>query len=403
MGILAINGGKPVRDKLLPYGQQTIDEYDVQEVIRSLTGEYLTQGPAIEKFEREVASFVGVKYAVAFCNGTAALHGACFAAGIGPGDEVITSPFTFAASSNSVLYQGGTPVFADIDEQTYLLDINQVAKKISPRTKAIIPVDFSGQSVNMREFQKLAEKHGLIIIQDAAHSLGGSFDGEKVGSIADMTMFSFHPVKPVTTGEGGVIVTDNEEYYRKLQIFRTHGITRDRDFLERKNEGPWYYEMIDLGYNYRLTDLQATLGSSQMTKIHSFLEKRNQLAKLYNVKLQSLVEEKLVICPTVDERVYSGWHLYVVRINTDKLRVGRKEVFEALRCENIGVNVHYIPVYQHPYYQRMGYQIGQCPITENIYNTCITIPLFPKMTENDVNDVVSSLEKVLSYYKRPEL
>ncbi len=398
---LALHGGKPVRSSLLPYGQQWIDEEDVQAIIRVLSSSFLTQGPSIESFERKIADYVGAKYAVAFCNGTAALHGACFAAGIGPGDEVITSPFTFAASSNCVLYQGGTPVFADIDESTYLLDIQKVEEKITSRTKAIIPVDYSGQSVNMRAFQQLAKKYGLIVIQDAAHSLGATFQGEKVGKVADMTMFSFHPVKPVTTGEGGIIVTDNEEYYRKLLLFRTHGITRDLDLLVRKEEGPWYYEMVELGYNYRMTDLQAALGSSQFKKLDMFLEKRRQLAQLYDIQLQQLVNEGLIICPTIDERAQSGWHLYVVRLKVDRLQVGRREIFDALRAENIGVNVHYIPVYYHPYYQSLGYKMGTCPIAEKVYNTCLTLPLFPKMTAEDVTDVVNSLNKVLTFFKRP--
>jgi len=392
---LAINGGKPVREKLLPYGSQWISEEDIDEVLQVLRSDFLTQGPKISEFERSVAAVAGTEYAVAFCNGTAALHGACFAAGITVGDEVITSPLTFAASSNCVLYVGGTPVFADVDPDTYLMDINKVKEKLTSRTKAIIPVDFTGQPVNMRVYKAFAEEHGLIMIQDAAHSLGGSFAGEPVGAIADMTMFSFHPVKPVTTGEGGVIVTNDPEYYRKLLLFRSHGITRDSEALINESEGPWYYEMQELGYNYRLTDLQAALGLSQMNHLSDFIQRRNNIAQQYTSLLEGLELEGLIRRPCVDKEAISGWHIYILKLELEQLQCGRRKVFDALRAENIGVNVHYIPVYKLPYYQSLGYEGGLCPQAERLYECFITLPLFPKMTEQDILDVINSLNKVI--------
>jgi perosamine synthetase len=395
---LALYGGVPVRNKMLPYGQQWIDDIDIGNVVSVLRSDFLTQGPAIEAFERKVVEVSGASYAVAFCNGTAALHGAMFAAGIGPGDEVVTTPLTFVATSNSVLYQGGSPVFADVDPQTYLLDIDSVAKRITSKTKAIAAVDLTGQPVDMRKFKKLAEEHGLLFIQDAAHSLGAAYDGEPVGSIADMTMFSFHPVKPVTTGEGGVIVTNNPEFYERLQLFRSHGITRDPKLLQATDEGPWYYEMQHLGYNYRMTDLQATLGASQMDKLEPFLARRSELAKRYNEQFQSLEEQGFINRPSVDRDAKSGWHIYVLQINPDKLGADRRLVFEALRSENIGVNVHYIPVHMQPYYRSLGYQPGICPIAERLYETIITLPLYPRMSDEDADDVTRAVRKVILHF-----
>jgi perosamine synthetase len=395
---LALYGGVPVRSKMLTYGQQWIDEEDIDNVVGVLRSDFLTQGPAIEAFERKVAEVSGAAYAVAFCNGTAALHGAMFAAGIGPGDEVVTTPLTFVATSNSILYQGGSPVFADVDPQTYLLDIVSVAKRITSKTKAIAAVDLTGQPVDMRKFKKLAEDHGLLFIQDAAHSLGAAYDGEPVGSIADMTMFSFHPVKPVTTGEGGVIVTNNPEFYERLLIFRSHGITRDPKLLQATDEGPWYYEMQHLGYNYRMTDLQATLGASQMDKLEPFLARRSELAKRYNEQLQSLEEQGFINRPVVDRDAKSGWHIYVLQINPDKLGADRRLVFDALRSENIGVNVHYIPVHMQPYYRNLGYQPGICPIAERLYETIVTLPLYPRMSDEDADDVIRAVQKVILHF-----
>ena len=392
---LAVHGGKPIRDTYLAYGRQNIDEEDINAVINVLKGDYLTTGPMVSEFEKKIADYVGTKYAVALSNGTAALHAACYAAGINEGDEVIVAPITFAASANCVLYCGGTPVFVDIDPKTLNIDINKIEEKITDKTKAIIPVDFSGQSVDIDKIMEIAKKYNLTVIEDGAHSLGSEYKGKKVGTKAHMTEFSFHPVKPITTAEGGVIVTDDEELYNKLSLFRTHGITRDSNLMSN-NEGPWYYEQIDLGYNYRLTDLQCALGISQMNKIDSFINRRREIVKKYNEEFKNLKE---IITPYEAEYSNSGWHIYVIRLKLDALTVGRKEIFEALQKENIGVNVHYMPVYLHPYYQKLGYKQGMCKEAEKAYESMITLPLFPSMEDKDVYDVINAVNKIINYYK----
>ncbi len=382
------------RATLLPYGQQWIDDGDIAAVINVLRDSYITQGPSIEKFEEAIAGYVGAKYAVAFSNGTAALHGACFAAGIGIGDEVITTPITFSASSNCVLYCGGTPVFADIEEDTYNIDPESIKKRITSRTKAIIPVDLTGQPVNLDLIMGIAKEHSLVVIEDAAHSLGALYREQKVGAIADMTMFSFHPVKHITTGEGGVIVTNSFEYYQKLLLFRSHGITRNPDQL-LKNEGSWHYEMQELGYNYRMTDIQATLGLSQLSKLDSFIERRREITQQYNEAFQNY--DGLVIPYQLPE-TNSSWHLYVLRFEEGYFEVDRRTIFEKLRELNIGVNVHYIPVYQHPYYRQNGYLDEYQENSEHYYKTCISIPVFPKMTDCDIRDVIDAIHYVYNLY-----
>ncbi|TFZ40802.1 UDP-4-amino-4,6-dideoxy-N-acetyl-beta-L-altrosamine transaminase [Soehngenia longivitae] len=396
MDKLAIFGGKPIRDTYLSYGKQTVDESDIQAVVDVLKGDYLTTGPFVKEFENKVASYVGAKYAVAVSNGTAALHMACFAAGIKDGDEVIVSPMTFAASSNAVLYCGGTPVFADIDPMTYNIDPDGIEAKITNKTKAIIPVDFSGQSVDMDRIKEIADKYNLIIIEDAAHALGSEYKGTKVGSKADMVEFSFHPVKLITTGEGGIVTTNSEKLYKKMMIFRSHGITREKEILN-ENHGPWYYEQQYLGYNYRLTDFQSALGTSQMNKIEDFISRRREIVKLYNDSFKDLKE---IVTPFEAEYSNSGWHIYVIKIKPELLTVTRKEIFEALQAENIGVNVHYLPVYLHPYYRNLGYEKGLCPNAEELYKNMITLPLFPSMSDKDVNDVVTAVKKVIDYYRK---
>lgn len=397
MSKLAIHGGKPVRDKFLPYGRQWIDDVDIEKVISTLKSDYLTTGPKVKEFEERIADYVGSNYAVALSNGTAALHAACFAADIQEGDEVITTPLTFAASANCVIYQGGKPVFADIDLNTYNIDPEDIERKVTDKTKAIIPVDFTGQAVDLDAIKKIASKHNLIVIEDAAHGIGTEYKGKKIGSISDMTEFSFHPVKHVTTGEGGVITTNNKALYEKLQLFRTHGIARDKELLVNKHGGPWYYEQLDLGYNYRITDIQCALGISQLDKIDKFVLKRRQLVAKYN---DMLSEIDGIIIPNEANFSNSSWHLYVIQLELEKLKVGRKAIFEALQSENIGVNVHYIPVYYHPYYQKLGYKKGLCPMAEKVYERIITLPLFPRMNDKDVEDVVNAVEKVLSYYRK---
>lgn len=397
MNTLAINGGKPIRDIYLPYGQQWIDNDDIEEVIKVLKSDYLTTGPKVEELEKKVADYLGAKHAVAVSNGTAALHAACFVAGIKEGDEVITTPITFAASANCILYQGGTPVFADIDPITYNINPNYIEKKITDKTKAIIPVDFTGQPVDIDKIDDIAKKYDLMIIEDAAHSLGAEYKGRRIGSLVDMTTFSFHPVKHITTGEGGMITTNNKEIYEKLKLFRTHGITRDTEILHNKDEGPWYYEQLELGYNYRITDIQCALGISQLNKLDKFLKRRREIAEKYNKYLKDIDGIRI---PQQAVFSNSSWHIYVIQLEIEKFKVGRKEIFEALKAENIGVNAHYIPVYYHPYYQNLGYKKGLCPNAEKLYERIITLPLYPKMSEGDVEDVVMALKKVLDYYRR---
>ncbi|WP_440894796.1 UDP-4-amino-4,6-dideoxy-N-acetyl-beta-L-altrosamine transaminase [Amphibacillus sp. Q70] len=371
-----------IRDKYLSYGQQSIDATDIEEVVKVLQSPFLTQGPKVDTFEEKIAHYVGAKYAVAFSNGTAALHGACYAAGITNGDEVITTPMTFAATSNAVLYCGGIPVFADIDQLTYNLDPSQITQHITSKTKAIIPVDYTGRPADMDAINEIANQHNLIVIEDSAHSLGANYCGRKVGTLADMTMFSFHPVKPITAGEGGIIVTDSEEYYYKLKQFRNHGI------VQQPEKAPWYYEMQELGYNYRMTDISAALASSQLDKLDTFIKRRTELAKQYQYLLEDI---SFIQQPVFLDNFDSGWHLYVIQWKEP--HVSRRKAFEFLRENNIGVHVHYIPVYWHPYYQKLGYKKGLCPNAEALYQNLITLPLFPKMENSDIEDVVKGLKK----------
>ncbi|OMC89148.1 UDP-4-amino-4,6-dideoxy-N-acetyl-beta-L-altrosamine transaminase [Viridibacillus sp. FSL H7-0596] len=385
-----------MRDTYLPYGKQWIDEADIETVVNILKGDYLTTGPNIVDFEQNVANYVGAKYAVAFSNGTAALHGASFAAEIGEGDEVITSPITFAASANCVLYEGGTVVFADIDSETYNISPSEIEKKITPKTKAIIPVHFTGQPAQIDEIQALAKQYNLVVIEDAAHALGATYKGEKVGALSDMTMFSFHPVKHITTGEGGIITTNSKEYYDKLIQFRSHGITRNPSLM-KENHGPWYYEMQFLGYNYRMTDIQAALGSSQLKKLDGFVNRRKEIVAAYNEAFNLIPQVEI---PYQVQETDSSWHLYVLKLNLDQLNASRKEVFEELQKLNIGVNVHYIPVHTLPYYQKLGYQKGSLPKAEKLYEEIISLPMFPLMKEQDVKDVIEAVKLVIGKVKK---
>lgn len=371
---------------MIPYGRQTIEDDDIDAVIEVLKSDYLTTGPKIAEFEKSVADYVGAKYAVAISNGTSALHAACFAAGIGPGDEVITTPITFAASSNCVLYCGGTPVFADIDPKTYNIDPDDIRKKITDKTKAIMAIHLAGQPCDMDEIHKIAKENNLIVIEDGAHALGSVYKGKKVGSLSDMTTFSFHPVKPITTGEGGMIVTDNEEFYKKMVLFRSHGITRDEAMMTR-NDGPWFYQQFELGFNYRITDIQCALGCSQMKKLDRFLAKRKEIVLRYN---EAFADCENIVTPYQLPETESGWHLYIVQVkNCD-----RKQIFEALRDKGIGVNVHYIPVYMHPYYQEHGYKDVHCKNAEEVYSHIISLPLYPGLTEEQQSYVIDTLKSL---------
>lgn len=394
---LAIDGGKPVRTVSLPYAKQYIDDDDCAAVVKVLKSDFLTTGPVSKQFENEIAELVGAKYAVSFSSGTSALHGACFAADLKKGDEVITTPITFAASSNCALYMGATPVFADIDEHNFNISVDEIAKKITSKTKAIIPVDYTGQAVDIDSIRELAREKNIIIIEDAAHSLGTKYKNKHVGTLADMTEFSFHPVKTITTGEGGMVTTNSSDLFRKLTNFRSHCIVRDAEQLIRKNEGSWFYEQNGLGFNYRLTDIASALGISQLNKLDFFSKRRKEIVRTYNEAFVSL--DTVIVCKNED---YSDTvnHLYVIKLNLDSLKVDRKRIHEALIAEGIGAHVHYIPVYYHPYYQSLGYKKGLCPKAEELYDSILTLPLFPAMSDDDVNDVISAMKKVLDYYKK---
>lgn len=381
---------------MIPYGHQWIDEEDIKAVTEVLRSYWITQGPKVAEFEGEFAKYVDTKYAIAVSSGTAALHSACFAASITKGDEVITTPITFVASANCVLYQGGTPVFADINKDTLNIDPKGIKKKITPKTRVIIPVDFTGLPADLDAIQKIARENNLVIIEDASHALGATYKGNKIGSISDMTVFSFHPVKHITTGEGGMVTTNSREYYERLKLFRSHGITKNTD---ANLSSPWYYEMRELGYNYRITDFQCALGLSQLKKIDKFIKRRRGIAYEYHNEFRILPEVTVPIY--FPGKSDPTWHLYVIQLNLERLKVGRREVFEALRAENIGVNVHYIPIHLQPYYQRrFGYKSGDFPNAENYYEREITLPIFPKMSDKDTDDVVAAVKKVINYYKK---
>lgn len=371
---------------MIPYGKQTIEQDDIQAVVDVLKSDFLTTGPKIAEFEQTVADYVGAKYAVAISNGTSALHAACFAAGIEPGDEVITTPLTFAASANCVLYCGGTPVFADVDPKTYNIDPEDIQRKITDRTKAIIAVHLAGQPCDMDAIHSIAREHGLIVIEDGAHALGSVYKGKKVGSMSDMTTFSFHPVKPITTGEGGMIVTDNEDFYKKMILFRSHGITRD-DSMMTRNDGPWFYQQFNLGYNYRITDIQCALGCSQMKKLDRFLARRKEIVARYN---EAFADCDNIITPYQLSDTESGLHLYIVQVK----KCDRRQVFENMREKGIGVNVHYIPVYMHPYYQEHGYENVHCANAEEIYSHIISLPLYPGLTSEQQDYVIDTLKSL---------
>jgi len=375
---------------MIPYGHQHISEDDIQEVVNILRSDWLTQGPAVERFESAVAEYCGAKYAVAVSSGTAALHLAALAAGVSPGDEVITSPITFVASANCIVYAGAIPVFADIDSDTYCIDIEQLQEKISVRTKGVIPVHFSGQPCDMEKLSAVALENRLTVIEDAAHALGASYEvnGEwhNVGSCAhsDMTIFSFHPVKHITTGEGGMITTNNEKLHERLVLLRSHGITKNHQKMMR-NEGSWYYEQHELGFNYRITDLQCALGLSQARKIDCFLCRRREIAERYNQAFARISSLKI---PFQRQGTHSSWHLYVLQCSNMK----RRKLFERLQDSGIGVHVHYIPVHTQPYYQKyFGYRQGDYPRAETYYQHAITLPIHPSLSDKEIDFVISSV------------
>ena len=407
---------KPRVSRFIPYGRQSIDEQDVAAVCSVLRSDWLTTGPKVVEFEQVVADYVGAKYAVAVSSGTAALHAAMYAIEIGPGDEVIVSPMTFAATANCVVFQGGIPVFADVDPGTLLLDPAKMEEKITKKTKAIIGVDYAGQPCDWDSLRKIADRYGLTLVADGCHALGAEYKGRKVGSLADMTIFSFHPVKHITTGEGGMITTESEEYAEKMSLFRTHGITRDSKQFVPSEEVyapcamPFYYEMVDLGYNYRITDFQCALGISQLKKLPDFLKRRREIAALYDEALANIpgIEPlglRADVLPAAQSakrdilsamrhapcamRSSHSYHLYVVKVDFKALGIDRAALFQSLRQKGIAGNVHYIPVHLHPFYRKKFHTgLGLCSIAEAAYEQIISLPMFPGMTDEDAEKVI---------------
>jgi UDP-4-amino-4,6-dideoxy-N-acetyl-beta-L-altrosamine transaminase len=401
---------------MIPYGRQYIDDEDIQAVIEVLRSDWLTQGPKVKEFEETLAQYCGAQYAVAVSSGTAALHLAYRAAGICEGDEVITTPITFAASANAVAFCGGKPVFADIDEKTFNIDVREIERKITSGTKALLSVHFAGLPCDMQAISALAKEHGLIVIEDACHALGAKYRGQgsgvkgqekikkndewiKIGSCehSDMTLFSFHPVKHITTGEGGAILTNNKEYYEKLLKLRSHGITKDQSqftALDGQPAGMWYYEMQELGYNYRLTDIQCALGLSQLKKLDMFVNKRRALVEIYNKSFKNLPHIEIPYEPVLCE---SSYHLYVLRVSFDKLGKTRKQVVEELQLKGVGTQVHYIPVHMQPYYKNIyHYREGDLPVAESYYKKALSLPLYFAMTDDDIEKVINSVMECLN-------
>ena len=395
---LAIKGGYPVRTSKIYYGRQWVDEDDIAAVSDVLRGDLITCGPKVDELESELCKYTGAGYGVVVNSGTSALHCACIAAGIGEGDEVITTPITFAASANCALYCGARPVFADIDPETYNIDPESIRSHITDRTKAVVAVDYTGQAVKADEIRAICDEYGLVFIEDAAHSIGTKYKDRYVGNIADMTCFSFHPVKTVTGGEGGAILTNDEGLYRKLMLARTHGITHDESVMEdAPHEGPWYYEMISLGYNYRMTDFQAALLISQLHKIEKFKARRKEIVNAYDEAFKDL--PGVIIQKEIPESD-SCRHLYVIRLDLEKLSCTRREFFDAMSAENVQCQIHYVPVYWFPYYRHLGYEKGLCPVAEKVYEGIMSIPLYPLMSDRDIEDSIHAVKKIAEYYAR---
>lgn len=394
---LAIFGGKPVREKKIFYGRQCVEQDDVNAVVETLTSDYITCGPKIVELEKKLCEVTGAKYAVAVCNGTAALHLAAMAAGFGPGDEVIVSSITFAASANCVRYCGATPVFADINNETYNIDPECIRKLITPKTKGIVAVDFTGQATELDEIRKICKEHNLILIEDAAHAMGTKYNGQPVGSIADMTCFSFHPVKTVTCGEGGAITTNDEALYRHLARLRTHGITRNPEEMVHPTDAAWYNEQVELGFNYRLTDFQAAMLISQLKKLPKFSARRKEIVAAYDEAFSKIPE--IQVQREIPESDTTR-HLYILRLRLDKLTCDRRQFFDALYAENTCPQVHYLPVYWHSYYEKLGYPKGLCPNAERFYESSMSIPLYYSLTDEEVRDVIRAVEKVVAYYRK---
>lgn len=366
---------------MIPYGHQWIDNEDIKAVTEVLKSDWLTQGPKIEEFEKAIARYCGAKYGVAVSSGTAALHLSYIVAGIKPGDEIITTPLTFAATANMMIFCGAKPVFADIERDTLNIDPNLVENLITPKTKAIVPVDFAGHPCDYDQIFKIAKKYNLLVIEDASHALGAQYKGKRIGSFADMTILSFHPVKHITTGEGGMVLTNNKDFYEKLKTLRHHGM------IKKPENGGWYCEMEYPGFNYRITDFQCALGLSQLKKINKFIKKRKEIVEIYNEAFENIKE---IVVPVEKDYAKSAWHLYPIQVQG----VDRRKMFEQLKKDGIGAQVHYLPLHLQPFYQeRFEYKKGDFPIAEKYYKKAITLPLFPKMTNKDIQCVVESLKK----------
>lgn len=385
--------------KTIPYGRQDINQDDIQAVIDVLQSDWLTQGPANIQFENKVAEYCGAKYAVAVNSATSALHIACMVAELRTDDILWTSPNTFVASANCGRYCGASVDFVDIDSNTYNMSVEQLerklvmAKKEGKLPKVVVPVAFSGQSCDMERIAELSKEYGFIVIEDASHAIGGTYKDQKIGacSYSDMTVFSFHPVKIVTTAEGGMVLTNNFNFYQKLIQFRSHGITRNPELMTEESHGLWYYQQIELGYNYRMTELQAVLGLSQMNRLDEFVSRRQAIAEKYNRELQGLP----IILPWQHPDVYSAYHLYVICLENDKITKTHKQIFEELRKAQIMVNLHYIPVHTQPYYQQFGFKWGDFPASEHYYSMAISIPMYSALTEAEQNYVISTLKEVI--------
>lgn len=394
---LAVFGGTPVREEPIYYGRQCIEQDDIDAVAEALRSDLITCGPRAAALEKKLCEVTGAKYAVVVSNGTAALHLAAMTAGFGEGDEVIVSSITFAASSNCVLYCGAKPVFADIDPETYNIDPESVRKLITPRTKGIVAVDFTGQAVNHDALREICKEHHLLFIEDAAHAIGTKYRDKPVGSIADMTCFSFHPVKTVTGGEGGAITTDNEQFYRRLMRLRTHGITRNQDEMAHPTDALWYNEQVELGFNYRITDFQAALLLSQLNKLPKFSARRKEIVRRYDEVFSGMPE--IIVQKEIPESDTTR-HLYILRLNPERLNCTRREFFDALYAENVRPQVHYLPVYWHSYYEKLGYEKGLCPNAEAYYEWSMSIPLYYALTDQEAEDTVRAVKKVVEYYRK---
>ncbi|MSU75819.1 MAG: UDP-4-amino-4,6-dideoxy-N-acetyl-beta-L-altrosamine transaminase [Candidatus Magasanikbacteria bacterium] len=378
---------------MIPYGRQSLNQEDINAVVETLQSDWLTQGPKVESFEQALAEYCGASFAVVTTNGTSALHTAYAAADFKPGDEFITCPITFPATSNAGLWQGAKPVFVDCDPTTGLIDLNGIEKKITPRTKAIVSVDYTGRAVDYDQVWTIAQRHNLLVISDACQALGASYKGKKVGSLADFTVFSFHPVKSITTGEGGAVLTNDESDYKVMKSFVTHGISKQG--LENPSPGDWYFEMQRLGQNYRLTDLQCALGLSQLKRLDSFIAARRARVARYHEAFSSCSKLELPILDTSENQ--SAWHLYVVRL-APELAVKRAEIFKKLRAKGIGIQIHHIPTYRHPYYQKLGYHAEDYPNAEKFYASVLSLPLFPDLTSTQQDYVSEGVIEVINSY-----